>query len=70
MVFFVIELQTTAAGEGSSIVTAFKNKADALEKFYDTAKYAVKAKLAVHTIKCVNAQGFDVVEPIVVETEG
>lgn len=61
--FYVIELQTN--NEGAAIVTAFPNKADALEKFYDTAKYAVKSAVTIHTVSCVNASGFNVVEPIV-----
>ena len=63
--FYVIELQT--GNEGASIVTAFADKADALEKFYETAKYAVKSKVAVHTVMCVNETGFPVVDTIVYE---
>lgn len=65
--FYVIELQT--GEEGAAIVTAFANKADALEKFYETAKYAVKSKVPVHTVMCVNAMGFSVMDPIVYEHE-
>lgn len=63
--FYVIELQSGL--EGASIVTAFNDKADALEKFYDTAKYAVKSSVPIHTVSCVNAYGFNVVDPIVID---
>lgn len=62
MYYFVIELQT--ATEGSAIVTAFPTKEDALEKFYDTAKYAVKSGLPYHSVMCVNSRGFDIIDPI------
>lgn len=66
--FYVIELQT--GEEGASIVTAFKNKADALEKFFDTAKYAVKSPIPIHSVMCVNAMGFPVIDPIVYDRTG
>ena len=63
--FYVIEMQT--GNEGAGIVTAFADKADALEKFHEAAKYAVKSEVPVHTVMCVNENGFPVVDTIVYE---
>lgn len=66
MSFFVIELQTNGT-TGAPIATAYANKADALAAAYTLAAVAVKSEVEVHTILCVNAQGFDVIQPMVFE---
>lgn len=66
MSFFVIELQTNGT-TGAVISTAYADKADALSAAYGLAAIAVKSAVEVHTILCVNSQGFDVIQPMVFE---
>lgn len=66
MAFFVIELQTNGTA-GAVIPTAYSTKADALAAAYSLAAVAVKSEVEVHTILCVNAQGFDVIDPMIFE---
>ena len=66
MSFFVIELQTNGT-TGAVLPTAYADKADALAAAYSLAAVAVKSDVEVHTILCVNSQGFDVIQPMVFE---
>ena len=66
MSYFVIELQTNGT-TGAVLSTAYASKKDALAAAYSLAAVAVKSEVEVHTILCVNAQGFDVIQPMIFE---
>lgn len=61
--FYVIELQSNGT-EGSALPFAFTDEADAKAKAYSLASVAVKSDVTDHTILCVNADGFNVLEPM------
>lgn len=57
MKYLVIEIQTTADGSVSQIVTVHSTKQEAEQKFHQILSYAAASDLAYHSAVILNAKG-------------
>lgn len=67
MIYYVIELQTTATG--SCIPFAFNDKADAEAKYHSLLAVAAKSDVPKHGVILVNADGFVIKSEVYDHTE-
>lgn len=66
MSYFVIELQTNG-NQGAVLATAYETIEDAKAAAYSLASVAVKSTVEKHTVMCVNAYGFNILDPMAFE---
>ena len=57
MKYYVIEIQTNADGTSGNLVFSYAERADAEEKFHQTAAVAAKSTVLVHTVVMMTREG-------------
>lgn len=61
--FYVLEMQTNEGG-GSVLSFGYNDEKDAMDKFLDTWKVAMRSDVLVHTVMIVTNRGTNVRPPV------